>query len=104
MRFLRIAAVFALVSLGWLLFKVNGWAESTAYLQGWLENPWAAFRGPYYYVLAVVYALPVVLQHLCAPLARTALFRKYEPVLYAVLLLLSFIEGGPDTAFIYFQF
>jgi hypothetical protein len=30
--------------------------------------------------------------------------RRWEPYLYGLMVALTFLEAGPDTAFIYFQF
>jgi alginate O-acetyltransferase complex protein AlgI len=57
-----------------------------------------------FYDLALLYALPVILQHL----RLSSLFERrlvaWEPYAYGVLAALAYLEAGPATAFIYFQF
>ena len=100
----RVLIVFSLVSLAWLLFKFSTVGEMVKFIAGIIDNPRAAFHSDYFYLLAVIYCLPVVIQHLCSQWAKAQWFLKVEPAFYALLIFLSVVEAGPDSTFIYFQF
>jgi alginate O-acetyltransferase complex protein AlgI len=57
-----------------------------------------------YRSLALIYSLPVILQHLTPGIWRKALWQRLEPYSYGAMAALMFVEAGPDTSFIYFQF
>jgi alginate O-acetyltransferase complex protein AlgI len=57
-----------------------------------------------FYDLALLYSLPVTIQHLGAGSLVAGKLRSWEPFLYGALATLAYLEAGPDTAFIYFQF
>ena len=57
-----------------------------------------------FYALALLYALPVILQHLRFGLLAEGRLKRWEPYLYGMMLALSYLEAGPETSFIYFQF
>jgi alginate O-acetyltransferase complex protein AlgI len=57
-----------------------------------------------FYNLALLYSLPVLIQHLGAGAIVAAKFGRWEPYLYGMLLALAYLEAGPEAAFIYFQF
>jgi alginate O-acetyltransferase complex protein AlgI len=97
-------AVFGLVSIGWLLFKFSTITQMAQFVRGIIDNPWAAFHSQYFYVLAVIYSLPVIVQHLCANCRRQSWFLTIEPAFYAFLIFLTVVEAGPESTFIYFQF
>jgi len=46
----------------------------------------------------------VLIQHLKIGAFVSERLRRWEPYLYGALAALAFLEAGPDTAFIYFQF
>ncbi len=96
--------VFLCVSFAWLLFKMSSFELVWEYIAGIKSHPWDAFHSVYFYMLAAIYSLPVVLQHVFHKVRSTRLFVRAEPAFYAVLLLLTVVEAGPSTAFIYFQF
>jgi alginate O-acetyltransferase complex protein AlgI len=52
----------------------------------------------------LIYALPVILQHLLPTDWLETSRRRVEPYLYGAMAVLTFVEAGPDTSFIYFQF
>jgi alginate O-acetyltransferase complex protein AlgI len=57
-----------------------------------------------FYDLALLYALPVILQHLRIGSLFERRLLGFEPYLYGMLGALAYLEAGPASAFIYFQF
>ena len=57
-----------------------------------------------YRSLALIYALPVLVQHFVPSEKFVAPRVKLDPYLYGAMAALMLVEAGPDTAFIYFQF
>jgi hypothetical protein len=57
-----------------------------------------------FYNLALLYSLPVILQHAGLGAWADGRLRRLEPYLYGALAALAWLEAGPDAAFIYFQF
>ena len=57
-----------------------------------------------YYNLALLYSLPVILQHLRIDVLFENAMKRWEPYFYGFLCVLAYLEAGPETAFIYFQF
>jgi alginate O-acetyltransferase complex protein AlgI len=96
--------VFVFVSSAWMFFKMPNFEMLCKFIIGAINNPWAAFRSDYFYILGVIYALPVLLQHLFNKLQDYRAYKIMEPALYAMMLFLAIVEAGPESAFIYFQF
>lgn len=103
-RVARIGVVFVCVSFLWIFFRLPEFDHAWAYLSGMFvpstnPNPTKLFHN-----LALIYSLPVILQHLgIGRLVETRL-RFAEPFLYGLLAALAYLEAGPESAFIYFQF
>jgi alginate O-acetyltransferase complex protein AlgI len=57
-----------------------------------------------FYDLALLYSLPVLIQHLVSRPQLERTFRGAEPYLYGLMAALMYLEAGPETSFIYFQF
>jgi alginate O-acetyltransferase complex protein AlgI len=88
----------------WILFKLPNFDHALGYLQGMFmatnnPNPTKLF-----YNLALLYSLPVIIQHLGFSALVAGRWRRTEPYLYGALAALAYLEAGPDAAFIYFQF
>jgi alginate O-acetyltransferase complex protein AlgI len=103
-RCCRIAFVFLCVSILWIPFKIPNFEHAIAYFVGLfveaqVPNPTKIFRG-----LAILYALPVVLQHSVPVKFAPKLRQRAEPFFYGFMLALMCIEAGPESSFIYFQF
>jgi alginate O-acetyltransferase complex protein AlgI len=100
----RILFVFTCVSLAWVFFKLPNVDHALSFFGGMfidhpVANPIRIYRS-----IALIYALPVILQHLI-PRDWCGTFRQaLEPYLYGLMAVLTVAEAGPDTAFIYFQF
>lgn len=99
-----VLAVFCFVSACWMLFKMTTVALLISFVQGIISNPWAWFRSEYFYYLALIYAFPVLMQHLFYGIKKCNLYQRLEPLVYSVMLFLAIVEAGPESPFIYFQF
>ncbi len=102
---LRAAVIFLAVSLLWIFFKLPEFSQAASYFAGLftendIQNPPKIYR-----TLALAYSLPVILQHLILPRKpHGAWARAIEPFAYGALVALTYVEAGPESAFIYFQF
>ena len=97
--------VFVCVSMLWIFFKLPNFDHALGYLTG-MFTPSAKIptRPKLFYSLALLYSLPVIIQHLgFRPLFEGRL-RSAEPYLYGSMAALMYLEAGPETSFIYFQF
>jgi alginate O-acetyltransferase complex protein AlgI len=105
LRLAKMGIVFFCVSLLWIFFKLPNFDHAVSYLSGMFvatnsPNPPKVFNS-----LALIYSLPVIIQHFVN--VRTLIGKRLpaaEPYLYGAMAALAFLEAGPDTAFIYFQF
>jgi alginate O-acetyltransferase complex protein AlgI len=103
-RKIRMCVVFLCVSMLWIFFKLPNFEHALGYLKGMftatnIPNPTKLF-----YDLALLYSLPVMIQHLGVGSIVAAKLPRWEPFLYGALATLAYLEAGPDTPFIYFQF
>jgi alginate O-acetyltransferase complex protein AlgI len=101
---LRMLLVFACVSLAWVFFKLPNIDHALSFFEGMFADIQTANPARIYRSLALIYAMPVILQHL---MPRDWLEKSrlgLEPYLYAAMTALMFVEAGADTSFIYFQF
>jgi alginate O-acetyltransferase complex protein AlgI len=101
---IRMTFVFTCVSLLWIFFKLPNFAHATDYLAGMFSqnpnpNPVKFFNS-----LALMYALPVIVQHFLPDRPAGPAGKAAEPFLYGLMIALMIAEAGPDTSFIYFQF
>lgn len=102
---LRRLWVFALVTLGWLLFRLPDFTQVLGYLQGMLANDW--YGGVDRSLQVLIYTAPVVVYHLTHLYLDkdSAVFRGIvRPVGLGLLLFLIFTNAGSAGDFIYFQF
>jgi alginate O-acetyltransferase complex protein AlgI len=104
LRIARVVVVFFCVSMAWVLFKLPNLEHVVEYVAGMftehiIVRPYRLYRG-----LALIYSLPVILQHLlpCNWLEHPR--AQLEPYLYGLMATLMLVEAGPSTSFIYFQF
>jgi alginate O-acetyltransferase complex protein AlgI len=100
----RACLVFSSVSIAWIFFKLPNFEHAIEYLSGMfverpIPNPAHIYRS-----LALIYSLPVILQHLMPPDWFEKPRQKLQPYLYGTMAALMLVEAGPDTSFIYFQF
>jgi alginate O-acetyltransferase complex protein AlgI len=102
---IRIAIVFAVVTLGWLLFKLPNFSEALAYLAA-IQNNRDAATDMLRYRAVELFILPVIAYYLMH-LVRTrapALIAGGEQAIYGVMLSGILLNSGRPHAFIYFQF
>lgn len=105
LRALRMGFVFFCVSLLWIFFKIPNFDHALSYLGGMFTETDTPNHPKIFHSLALIYSLPVIVQHLFD--VRTLIEKRIpavEPYLYGGMAALMFLEAGPDTAFIYFQF
>jgi len=98
------SAVFSFVTLAWLLFKLPRIEDVFAYLGAMMHNSGATR----YLIVACVltYSVPVILYY-CWNLLQQRLpaqIRKYEFLVFGVLLVAIVLNSGSPQKFIYFQF
>lgn len=103
-RIVRMGVVFFCVTMLWIFFKLPNFDHALGYLSGMFSptdnpNPTKLFRN-----MALLYALPVLIQHLGIGALLEGKLRRWEPYLYGALAAMAWLEAGPDAAFIYFQF
>jgi len=104
-RIARVMLVFLCVSLLWILFKLPNFEHAASYLASMFTPNNNPNSPKLFYHLALIYSLPVILQHFI-DVPRLILKRlpAAEPYVYGAMAALAFLEAGPDSAFIYFQF
>jgi alginate O-acetyltransferase complex protein AlgI len=103
-RPLRIGLVFFCVSMLWIFFKLPNFDHALAYLSGMFTASAIPGQAKFFNSLALLYSLPVIIQHL-APASLLETARRWaEPYLYGLMVALMCVEAGPSTSFIYFQF
>jgi alginate O-acetyltransferase complex protein AlgI len=96
--------VFFCVSMLWIFFKLPDFDHALGFLTGmFVPSPNPNPTKPFY-DLALLYVLPVLLQHLGVGTLVQRRWSAWEPWLYGLMAALCYLEAGPETAFIYFQF
>jgi alginate O-acetyltransferase complex protein AlgI len=104
-RISRMTVVFLCVSFLWIFFKLPNFDHAASYLVGMFAPSTNPAPPKLFYNLALIYSLPVIIQHLTdVPSLIKERAPAAEPYLYGIMLGLMFLEAGPDSAFIYFQF
>jgi D-alanyl-lipoteichoic acid acyltransferase DltB (MBOAT superfamily) len=100
----RAGVVFFCVTMLWIFFKLPDFSHALGYLHGMFvpsDNP---SPPKLFYNLALLYSLPVIIQHLGFGGFVSTSLKRWEPYLYGVIVALAYLDAGPDAAFIYFQF
>jgi len=100
----RIGFVFVCVSLLWIFFKLPNFDHALSYLSGMFVSSTNPNPPRLFYNLALLYSLPVILQHLASRSLFERSLHGAEPYLYGSMAALMYLEAGPETSFIYFQF
>jgi alginate O-acetyltransferase complex protein AlgI len=103
-RPLRIGFVFFCVSMLWIFFKLPNFDHALAYLSGMFRASSVPLQAKFFNSLALLYSLPVIIQHLVPSSLLEAARRRAEPYVYGLMIALMCVEAGPSTSFIYFQF
>ena len=103
-RPLRIAVVFFCVSMLWIFFKLPNFGHALAYVSGMFTASAVPGQAKLFNNLALLYSLPVIVQHLVPASLLEAGRRRAEPYLFGLMAALMCVEAGPSSSFIYFQF
>jgi alginate O-acetyltransferase complex protein AlgI len=88
----------------WIFFKLPNFDHAIAYLSGMFTSSSNPNPTKLFYNLALLYSLPVMIQHLVSRSLFERTLRGTEPYLYGSMVALMYLEAGPETSFIYFQF
>ena len=104
LRFARMTFVFLCVSVLWIFFKLPSFDHALGYLAGMFKPGTNPNPPKLFHDLALLYALPVMIQHLGFGSVLQSRLSRWEPYLYGVMAALAYLESGPDVSFIYFQF
>ena len=104
LRALRVTVVFLCVSALWIFFKLPDFSHATAYLAGMFTHNKTPNHLQLPYALAALYSAPVIIQHLVPNALLGRITSRAEPYIYGLMAALMYVEAGPNTAFIYFQF
>jgi len=103
--YFKILFIFFLVTLAWLLFKLPNFDQVIAYMKSLFAN--VNIVTNYISIfLILLYSLPAVLYHVLylKRQQNPAFLRRFDVMMYAVMLFLIFTNSGTPGAFIYFQF
>jgi alginate O-acetyltransferase complex protein AlgI len=103
-RAARISVVFVCVTMLWIFLKLPNFDHAISYLSGMFTPSTNPNPPKLFYNLALLYSLPVMIQHLVSRSLFERTLRGAEPYLYGLMAALMYLEAGPETSFIYFQF
>jgi hypothetical protein len=106
---LRMIWVFALATLGWLLFKLNDFEHVQTFFRLLAASPLNFADFLYFKIYHILfYTLPVFAYHLLYLASRTSTWapriRWATPLLLSMLLFMIVFNMGLKAEFIYFQF
>jgi alginate O-acetyltransferase complex protein AlgI len=103
-RLARMTVVFFCVSMLWIFFKLPSFDHALGYIAGLFRAGGNPNPPKLFHDLALLYAMPVLIQHLGVGAVLRSRVPSWEPYLYGLMAALAYIEAGPDVSFIYFQF
>jgi alginate O-acetyltransferase complex protein AlgI len=103
-RAARMCFIFFCVSMLWIFFKLPNFDHAVSYLSGMFAASTNPNPPKLFYSLALLYSLPVIVQHFISGGVFERSLRRVEPYLYGSMAALMYLEAGPETSFIYFQF
>jgi alginate O-acetyltransferase complex protein AlgI len=103
-RAARMTVVFLCVSMLWIFFKLPNFDHAVGYLTGMFTPSTNRNPTKLFYSLALLYSLPVMIQHFGLGTLFERRLRWAEPYLYGSMAALMYLEAGPETSVIYFQF
>jgi alginate O-acetyltransferase complex protein AlgI len=104
LRATRVSIVFVCVTMLWILFKLPNFDHAISYLSGMFASDTSPNPPKLFLNLALLYSLPVGIQHLVSRPLFERILRPAEPYVYGAMAALMYLEAGPETSFIYFQF
>ncbi|WP_204985879.1 MBOAT family O-acyltransferase [Mucilaginibacter psychrotolerans] len=102
---LKRCLVFSFVTLAWLLFQLPKFEYVLVYLNSLLHNTTLVIDPDIVHI--ALYSSPVFLYHLLYVNRTNTIFqtiKKYDFVVYAILIFCIVLNSGPVSPFIYFQF
>jgi alginate O-acetyltransferase complex protein AlgI len=88
----------------WIFFKLPNFDHAVSYLSGMFASSTNPNPPKLFYSLALLYSLPVIVQHFISGGMFERTLRRAQPYLYGSMAALMYLEAGPETSFIYFQF
>jgi alginate O-acetyltransferase complex protein AlgI len=100
----RIGFIFVCVTMLWIFFKLPNFDHAVSYLSGMFTSSTNPNPPKLFYDLALLYSLPVMIQHLVSSSRFEQRLGHAEPYLYGLMAALMYLEAGPESSFIYFQF
>jgi alginate O-acetyltransferase complex protein AlgI len=98
--------VFVLVTLGWLLFKLPEFSHVVAYIKTIYKNTSYSYDWTLCFNI-FIYSVPVFIYHGFYLIKDKKIYqyvRKFEYLIYGLMLFLILTNSGSSGAFIYFQF
>ena len=98
--------VFVCVTMLWIFFKLPNFDHAARLSHGHVcPEHQSRTRPKLFYSLALLYSLPVMIQHLGFRALFEGRLRCGGAVIStASMAALMYLEAGPETSFIYFQF
>ena len=107
-RYLSMALVFMVVSLGWLLFKLPHFNEAVLYVKCIFANYGSVIFLDSKLLPILLYAIPVIVYHTLYCYRNTPFVQqyilRYNYVFYGLMLFLILTNSGSVSSFVYFQF
>ena len=100
----RMGVVFICVTMLWIFFKLPNFDHAVGYLSGMFASTTNPSPPKLFYNLALLFSLPLMIQHLVPRSWFERTLGGAEPYLYGLMATLMYLEAGPETSFIYFQF
>ena len=100
----RVLVVFTCVSFAWVFFKLPDVGHAMSFVGGMFADHAIGASPRIYRSLVLIYALPVVLQHMVFWRRLEPVGANLQPYLYGAMAVLALVDAGADTSFIYFQF
>lgn len=96
--------IFTCVSFAWIFFKLPNFDHAMSFIGGMFADHSISPSPRIYRSQILIYALPVLLQHLVRWPSLEPALQRLQPYLYGAMAALALVDAGADTAFIYFQF
>ena len=94
-RATRISFVFVCVTMLWIFFRLPNFDHAISYLSGMFMPSTNPNPPKLFYNLALLYSLPVMIQHLVSRSLLEGKLRSAEPYLYGSMAALTYLEAGP---------
>lgn len=107
---LKTSIVFVFVTLAWLLFKLSEFEHALIYIKNIIINNFQIGSSKINLAiigLIVLYSIPVIAYHLYYLYREkypNTNFKKFEPIVYGIMIFSIITNSGIPGSFIYFQF